>query len=161
MIDLNKNQQVLAYLTEKHQEAGITVLMKLCYLIDIISFKKTKSQILDFQYIRYWYGPFDDKIYTEVKSLVENGFISESSEYTPTGKEYSYYRRVAEKPIELDKVSADELKIIDEVLELLKGHGARALTDICYKTKPMKAFRATQGGVEHLFDRLDLSKVNL
>ena len=46
---------------------------------------------------------------------------------------------------------------MDEVLDSVNGYGAKALTEIAYKTKPMQALGATLNGGEHLNEKLDMS----
>ena len=60
---MDKTRQLLAYLIEKHPETSITGLMKLAYISDLGSIKKTGNQISNFEYTRYKYGPFDKRIY--------------------------------------------------------------------------------------------------
>ena len=152
---LNKTQQVLAYLIKNHPRASITVLMKLSYLVDLVSVARTQKQITHYNYIRYYYGPFDNAINTDLQGLIDQKIIEPRSDYVPSGEEYVVYslNENISLTTELDK---DELSIIDDVLEDVKGYGARALTEIAYKTKPMLKFGATLGGSEHLLEKLDL-----
>ena len=158
-MELTKNQKVLAYVTQKHPRATITVLMKLCYLIDLISYKRHKKPLLEFTYRRYTYGPFDSKIYDEVKVLREHKLVSEGSEFTPSGNEFTYYIFNNDVDFDMSGIDSNDTEVINEVLQTVNGYGAKTLTEICYKTKPMLAFNATLGGTEHLNEKLDLSLV--
>lgn len=53
--------------------------------------------------------------------------------------------------------SSEELELIGGVLQELKGYGAKILTEIAYKTKPMVKIGATLGGKESFGVKLDLS----
>jgi len=152
---LNKTQKLLAYLVKNHQKASITVLMKLSYLIDLVSIKRTGKPITYYNYIRYYYGPFDNTINGDIQKLMEEKVIEAKSDFVPSGEEYVVYNfnEDSDLPLEFDEA---ELKIIDEVLENVKGYGARALTEIAYKTKPMLKIGATLGGNEHLYEVLDM-----
>jgi uncharacterized phage-associated protein len=152
---LNKTQQLLAYLVKNHQKASITVLMKLSYLIDLVSIKRTGKAITHYKYIRYYYGPFDNTINGDIQKLMEEKVIEAKSKFVPSGEEYVVYNFNEECDLSL-VLDAAELKIIDEVLENVNGYGARALTEIAYKTKPMLKIGATLGGNEHLYEVLDM-----
>jgi len=56
-----------------------------------------------------------------------------------------------------NKISDDEKEIIDEVLESLEGYGTKALTELTYRTKPMKKIRATLNNKAGLNKTLDLN----
>lgn len=140
MSELSKNEQIITYIVRYHSRATKTVVMKLCYLIDLISFKNTGKAIFNFEYIRYKYGPFDKKVCFALEKLEELNYITEESYFTPSGEENTYYSFNEKMEVVLD-VKSEEKKLIDEVLESLKGYGARTLTEICYKTKPMKALK--------------------
>lgn len=157
MANKNKDLQILAYLAQKHPKASVTVLMKLCYLIDLVSFKRNKEQITGFEYKRYNFGPFDEDIYIRLKELTEKNIISQKQDYTQTGNEYIIYCFNEESDFSFDEISEPEIGIMNEVLDSVNGYGAKALTDIAYKTRPMQALGATLNGGEHLNEKLDLS----
>lgn len=153
-----KTKDVIIYVSQKHPRASITAFMKICYLIDLISFRKTKQQITQFSYMRYNYGPFDDKMYSYIQNLLEEKILNSESEYTPNGQEYFVYSfndSADNNPTLV--LSADETNIADEVLNAVVGFGAKTLTEIAYKTKPMVALGATLGGKENFSQLLDLS----
>lgn len=154
---LSKTQQLLAYLSSRHTDASITVLMKLAYLVDLVSYKKFKKQISDFTYVRFYYGPYDSAINTYVEELLNQGILSATTEYTNSGNEYVVYRFNVDMVVSFGNLDDIEIELIDEVLEGLKGYGAKTLTDIAYKTAPLIKMGATQGGKEHLGELLDLS----
>lgn len=132
--------------------------MKLAYLIDLISVKKNKKQISNFQYRRYYFGPFDKKIYLYIESLIEKQAIVPKSDYAITGKEFIVYSLNESSKYNNDKINEKELKIIDGLLESFKGYGAKILTEIAYKTKPMIALGAKIGNSKGIGLRLDLAK---
>ncbi len=151
-----KTKQLLAYLSSKHINASLTVLMKLAYLVDLISYKKNKKQISDFRYIRFYYGPYDSAINEYIEELLKEGIICAQPEYTYSGSEYIIYHFNTDKGFSFDALEIPEIELIDGVLEGLKGYGAKTLTDIAYKTAPLVKLKATQGGKEHLGELLDL-----
>ncbi|MBI4845047.1 MAG: SocA family protein [Candidatus Omnitrophica bacterium] len=154
----SKTKELLAYLIEHHTKASVTVLMKLSYLIDLVSTKRGKGQISDFTYKRYFYGPFDEHIYQALASLVEENLVQGQPAYSPDGQEFITYSRVGEEsPLPLQHLDDQDIEIINDVLTQVQGYGAKALTDIAYKTVPMKKLGATQGGYENLNAQLNLN----
>ena len=153
----NKDLQILAYFAQKHPKASITVLMKLCYLADLISVKRDKKQITSFEYRRYNFGPFDNNVYSCVEELTSKGILRAETDYTSTGNEFVVYHFNDEAGFSFNEVSEKEKGIIDELLASVNGYGAKVLTEIAYKTEPLKSLGATIDGGEHLNAKLDLS----
>ncbi|MFH1187231.1 MAG: Panacea domain-containing protein [bacterium] len=151
-----KNKQLLAYIVKNHPKVSVTGIMKLCYLIDLFSIKKRKKQISNFQYVRYYYGPYDKKISEELEELVREKIIIPSGDFTPSGDEYVIYNYNDEKDYSFNLIEKDKEQI-DAVLENLKGYGAKTLTEVAYKTKPMLKLGATLGGKENIGVELDLN----
>jgi uncharacterized phage-associated protein len=139
----SKTLQILSYIIKKHPDVSITSLMKLSYLVDLVAVKKIKNKISDFQYVRYNYGPFDKKIYNYLESLINDDIVKEGANISSTGDEFATYNVMKKSNIAFDKISDDEKEIIDEVLESLDGYGTKALTELTYRTKPMKRIGAT------------------
>ncbi len=153
---LEKTQQLLAYIIQRHNKASVTVLMKLSYLIDLVSLKKGGKQITHYNYVRYNYGPFDNVIYADLQALINAKVVQPHPDYVPSGEEYIVYSYNEDSTLDFSALSDEDRAIADEVLENVKGYGARTLTEIAYKTKPMQKFEATLGGTEHLGETLDL-----
>lgn len=152
-----KTKQFLIYITKQFKSASITTLMKLAYLIDLVAVSKGKKQISNFIYRRYKYGPFDPNIYSYLMKLLKERIFEDCIEYVPAAEEYVVYTVNGDNPkINFDKLSLDEKKIIDEVAGNLVGYGAKAITEIAYKTKPMLSIGATLGGTENINVILDM-----
>lgn len=151
-----KTKQLLAYILKNRPNTSITELMKLSYIIDLVAISKNHNKIFDFEYIRYNYGPFDKKIYDYIKYFVDNNLVLEGAKVASTGDEFVVYRLNKKANIPFDKISEEEQAIIDEVLLSLEGHGAKALTELAYRTKPMKKIRAKIGNKRGLHRPLDL-----
>jgi len=130
--------------------------MKLSYIVDLVSINQKRNQISDFEYKRYKYGPFDNKIYLYLKDLLKKKAISEDATFSQTGDEYIIYLFNEKKEFAFDKLSNNEKDIINEVLEGLRGYGAKALVELAYKTKPMKKIGAKIGNNKGLNQKLDL-----
>ncbi len=153
---LNKTQQLLSYIIQHHAKASVTVLMKISYLIDLVSLKKENQQITHYAYMRYTYGPFDNQIYSDIEALAQANIISPKPDYVPSGEEYITYSINEGAIFDFSELTPQDRAIADEVLESVKGYGARTLTEIAYKTKPMTELGATLGGSEHIGETLNL-----
>lgn len=156
---MTKREQIISYLVKLHKHANKTVLMKLSYIVDLTSIARGKEKLTDFNYIRYYYGPFDSNLYIDLKNLLDKKIILEKTEFTNDGEESPYYSINENKDINLDLINKEEFKIIDEILDSLKGYGAKTLTNICYETKPMKAIGAKLDNKEGICKVLDLNLV--
>jgi uncharacterized phage-associated protein len=155
-LSLTKTEQLLAYLIQRHPAVTITSLMKLSYIIDLISVQKTNKQISNFEYRRYKYGPFDQRIYTSLKDLLKKEIVVEDGVCISSGEEIIIFNFNENKLPDFNLLTQSEKEIIDEVLETLEGFGTKALTELTYKTKPMKKIGAKLGGERGLNKKLDL-----
>ncbi len=154
-----KTKQFITYLAKDYIPATVTSLMKLAYLIDLISVTKKEGQISNFIYRRYNYGPFDKDIYNYILELVDEKILLEGIQYTPQADEYIVYRfNEDDEKSSFNKLSMKEKKTIDGVLESLKGYGAKALSEITYKTKPLMAIGAKPDNNTGLNKVLDLNE---
>jgi hypothetical protein len=154
---MNKTLQLLAYITKNHCRPSVTSLVKLSYLVDLINVQKNGIQISDFSYIRYYYGPYDEKIVTYLQELVDKQVLKTDLDFSSSGEEYIVYFFNEKNEFSFPDLTEEDKKIVDQVLDNLKGYGAKTLTEIAYKTRPMKALQATLGGNEHLGEKLDLT----
>ena len=88
-----KTAQLLVYLVKNKTRCSVTSLMKLVYLVDLISLKKLGHKVSDFEYKRYNFGPFSEKIYNYLEKLnVEQEIIKTDFDYAFDGSEYVIYK---------------------------------------------------------------------
>ena len=154
----DKTGELLTYLAEKHPNPTVTVLMKLCYLIDLVSMKKYGGKVTDFNYIRYKFGPFDKKIYSYLERLATGGLISQEQGFAAeSANDFIVYSSGPTPRSNYQLFAGNDKEAADTVLQEVAGYGAKALTDIAYKTKPMIALGATRGGIEGLYQQLNLN----
>lgn len=149
--------KLFIYIANRYGKASVTAFMKLCYLIDLVATKNGVGKITKFQYLRYNYGPFDQDIYTYLRKLLDDGIFIDNAEVTISGQEYLVYDLVKKQEDDPDFFSESERAAIDEVLDAVKGCTPATLTQIAYKTNPMKALNATLGGNEYMGAVLDLA----
>lgn len=153
----NKTEQVLAYIVQKVPGVCITSLMKLCYFIDLIATDKRGEQITEFKYKGYAFGPFDSLIYTFVGVLVNQNIIIQESRFSYNEEYICYNYNEKQESLSFESLTTEETEITDRVISQLSGYGAKALSDIAYKTKPMIAIGAKQGEKEHINKPIDLT----
>lgn len=155
-----KSKLLLRYILKDAADKGVTSLMKLSYLIDLVAVRELGHQLSSFKYIRFNYGPFDARIYKDLEDLQKNEFISSYTDYATQGygEQVVFYKSNEESIVD-DEFTNEEKIIIQKVLNEFKAYGAKPLTEIAYKTDPMRKFNATLGGNEHLGELLELSYI--
>lgn len=132
-----KLREVLLYVLNKvgaKPNVGETVLYKLLYFIDMDYYEKHGKSITGLTYIHNTYGPspvkdfravVDDMIAHDELDIVETKFFN--------NKQKKYLPQVA---VDLDKLSASEIKHIDKELVRLSDKTASELTDLAHKDTP-------------------------
>lgn len=154
-----KTRNFILYLVKRMAIPTKTGIIKMCYLCDLAAVNNGMKKITDFNYIRYYYGPYDRKIEDYLLDLIKNGDIIATSEYASGGGEYEKFS-LSDKSAKLDDIDGNltekEHQIVEPILDELGSLNAKTLTQIAYKTKPMTSIGATLGGNEHLTDKLDL-----
>ena len=159
LMNNQKTTALLEYFAHRHNKPSVTVLMKLCYLTDLIAIKRLGQPITNYEYERYTFGPFNKKIYADLEELVGENKLEIEIDYPSYGtdSEVVLYRHKGELDEITKLLDGEEVKLASEVLETLSGYGAKQLTQVAYQTKPMVALGATLGGSENLGTKLNLS----
>lgn len=98
-------------------------LIKIPYFIDLEFFARFHSRLTNFKYFRYYYGPFDDKLYSYEKIL--------------------YWMEEWIASIKFSILDKEELATIDTVLREKPVNDGEALKNLSYETYPMKKLGAT------------------
>ena len=151
-----KTVALLKFLAGKHGEVTITSLMKLAYLADYVLVQHGHGKISDFEYYRYFYGPFDGAIYSYLEDLTQKGEFNSHTEYSAFG-EYQVYSINEAAEIAATGLEQEEIELVSALLDQVKGYGPRMLTEAAYKTPPMLKIGAEIGNTEGLGVALDLS----
>ncbi|MDD4530859.1 MAG: hypothetical protein PHO80_04915, partial [Candidatus Gracilibacteria bacterium] len=109
-------------------------LIKIPYFIDLDFFQITRQLISNFSYVRYYFGPFDKKMYSYEKLFYgnEKGF----------------------KNIKFTYLSQDEQNQIDLTLSRIPFNDGEELKKLSYETYPLKNLKATIGGNEGMNKKL-------
>lgn len=150
-------KELIKYLVSNMSVSTITSLTKMLYLIDLASVSSGKQKTTDFNYVRYYYGPYDRNIRKTLDELIEYGELIVSIQASPSGEPYMIYKL----PEGVTGYEYDYLnpEIVSDLTQSLGHFSAKTLTDLAYKTKPMTKLGATLGGTQHLNEVLDLSSV--
>lgn len=110
----------------KLDPVGRWQLIKIPYFIDLEIFRTMKRKLTNYNYFRYYYGPFDYKLYSYEKVLFELEDIDSAS--------FSF-----------SILSNEEKEIIDKVINEMPVNDGEALKNLSYETYPMKRLGATVG----------------
>ena len=135
-----KLREVLLYVLEKvgaKPNVGETVLYKLLYFIDFDYYEKTGQSITGLTYVRNHFGPTPTRDFV---SVVEGMKASDELEVVET----KYFKNMQKKYLprvrtELQKLSAKELKHIDETLLRLSDKSATELSELSHYDTPWLA----------------------
>ncbi len=141
----------IKYFIKNTKKLGRTKLFKLLYFWDYDHFKKFGTSITGFEYFTYPFGPVPEKLYDQVKhdKLPENfkeHFIVTEDNKEDEADEYKRFKfHLKNKKIDLEWLSPNEIKILEEVTLKFKYAIAKEMTEISHlpntpwaKTKEIK-----------------------
>jgi len=133
--NLVKFKEVLLYILSKagsKPNIGESVLYKLLYFIDFNYYEKYEDQLIGATYIKNHYGPTP----TEFIKIVED---MEGKDLRKIQDNYFQYPRTKYLPLrepDLKKISAQEQKVIDDVLNALTDMNAAQISDYSHNDVP-------------------------
>lgn len=140
-----KLREVLLYVLGKvgaKPNVGETVLYKLLYFIDFDYYEKTGQSVTGLNYMRNHFGPtpsIDFKQVVEGMELNNDLETVETKYFNNTQKKY-----LPNKKADLQALSANEIKHIDETLARLSDKSAKELSELSHYDTPWLA--AKEGG---------------
>jgi len=132
-----KLREVLLYVLDKvgaKPNVGETVIYKLLYFIDFDYYEKFGRSITGLSYVRNTYGPTPARTFAGVVEAMKRADeleVIDTKYFNHTQKKYL----PAVKPV-LDRLSAQELRHIDEELARLGDKSAGELSDLSHKDTP-------------------------
>ncbi|MBU2472055.1 MAG: DUF4065 domain-containing protein, partial [Bacteroidetes bacterium] len=127
--NLEKFREVLLYILDKvgsKPNIGETVIYKLLYFIDFDYYEKYEEQLVGAQYLKNYYGPTPVEFQKIVERMIEN------KEIEKVKSNYFQYPQTKYLPLrkpDLTKLSAQELELIDSVLNRLADKNAQEISD--------------------------------
>lgn len=139
--NVKKFKEVLLYILGKvgaKPNIGETALYKLLYFIDFDFYEKFEEQLTGAQYIKNHYGPTPIEFEKIVEEMEQKGEIERvKSRYF----QYDQKKYLPRRESDLSKLSAQEIKHIDEVLARLSDKNANELTEYSHSDVPWRVHK--------------------
>jgi len=134
--NIRKFKEVLLYILSKvgaKPNIGETVLYKLFYFIDFNYYEKYEEQLIGATYIKNHYGPTPIEFQEIVQQMIQEGELEKvtSTYFQREQKKYLPHRQP-----NLGLFNAQEVKIIDEVLNKLSDMTARTISEYSHQDVP-------------------------
>ena len=152
-----QTKSLIKYLVFSMNLPTITSITKMLYLIDLASVASTGKQTTDFEFIRYYYGPYDKDIRIIIDNMTAKKELDADVRYLSNGEPFLVYKMPG-GTASFTYEGANE-QIVRDLVDSLGNLSPKSLTELAYKTKPMTRLGATLGGNEHLNEQLVLTEV--
>ena len=133
--NLEKFKEVLLYMLNKvgsKPNIGETVIYKLLYFADFDFYEKYEEQLIGATYIKNHYGPTPVEFANIVDQIMDKEIIKVESKY------YDYPQRkyLPLRKADLSKLRANEIEVIDKVLDKLSDMNATQISDYSHDDVP-------------------------
>ena len=134
--NLEKFKEVLLYILNKvgsKPNIGETVIYKLLYFIDFDFYEKYEDQLIGANYIKNNYGPTPIEFIKVVDKMIRD------QEITKVESRYFEYPQTKYLPLrspDLSILKANEVELIDDVLNRLSDMNANQISDYSHKDVP-------------------------
>lgn len=141
--NVEKFTETLLYILNKvgsKPNIGETVIYKLLYFIDFNYYEKYEEQLIGAKYIKNHYGPTPVEFKKIVDSLNGRALIKVKDQYF----KYPQTKYLPLRPANLSKFKANEIKMIDEVLERLSDMNANEISEYSHKDVPWEVTKDNQ-----------------
>lgn len=134
--NLRKFKEVLLYILGKvgaKPNVGETVLYKLLYFIDFNHYEKYEEQLIGATYIKNHHGPTPIEFQAIIKEMVKSKEIEAvtSPYFQLMQKKYLPHREP-----DLSIFNANEIKVIDDVIQRLSGMNATSISEYSHQDVP-------------------------
>lgn len=134
--NLKKFKEVLLYILGKvgaKPNVGETVLYKLLYFIDFNYYEKYEEQLIGATYIKNHHGPTPIEFQAIINEMIENKEIEviKSKYFQHLQKKYLPHLEP-----DLSVFNANEIKVIDDVLQKLSGMNASTISEYSHHDIP-------------------------
>lgn len=137
--NLEKFEQVLLYILQKigaKPNVGMTVLYKLLYFIDFDYYEKYETQLMGLTYFKNTHGPTPREFKKVVDEMSEHAKLEQVKSTYFTLDQKKFLPRVQPN---LALLSAQELELIDDVLDRYADKSAKQLSDMTHRDMPWQA----------------------
>lgn len=151
---LDKFKQVFLYILEKtagRPNVGMTVLYKLLYFIDFDYYEKYEEQLMGLTYFKNHHGPAPREFVRVVTEMKKSGELEEvrSAYFT-----YEQRKFLPHQHADLSVLNAQEIKMIDSVLERYADKSASELSALSHEDTPWASAKLGEDlEYEHVFYR--------
>ncbi len=139
--NVEKFKEVLLYVLDKvgaKPNIGETAIYKLLYFIDFDFYEKFEEQLIGARYIKNHYGPTPIEFKKIIEEMEKRGEIERvKSKYF----QYDQKKYLPRREPDLSKLSAREIKHIDEVLARLANKNAQELTKYSHGDVPWRVHK--------------------
>lgn len=136
--NVRKFKEILLYILTKvgaRPNIGETVIYKLLYFIDFDYYELHEEQLIGATYMKNNHGPTPVEFKKIVERMIQEGEIEKvRSEYFS----YPQTKYLPRRSPKLEILSADELQLIDHVLERLVGMNANQISNYSHDDVPWK-----------------------
>lgn len=137
--NIEKISQIIAYIIslmggKAHSK---TQIVKLLYLIDVVSFRRNGKPVTGINFKSYYYGPYSSDIEDALDSLSNQGYITGEKKITGEGRPYFVY--TLNNLPNFNQIKQNEKNIIEECVKPLLKLSLSQLLDMAYKTKEFEA----------------------
>lgn len=135
-LKVDKFREVLLYILNQvgsRPNVGETVIYKLLYFIDFDFYEKYEEHLIGATYIKNKFGPTPVESIKIVNKMIEAGEII-TVKAQRAGFDQKKY--IPNREPDLSKINANEIKLIDEVLERLSHMGARQISEYSHGDIP-------------------------
>lgn len=159
---VDKFKEVLLYILSRvgaKPNVGETVLYKLLYFIDFDYYEKYEEQLIGAKYIKNHHGPTPVMFKKVVDQMVANGEVEAvKSKYF----QYDQKKYLPLRAPDLRGLNAQELALIDEVLERLANKSAKELSEYSHQDVPWMVKKPGQAiSYESVFYRSEAYSVRV
>ena len=133
--NLEKFKEVLLYILNKvgsKPNIGETVLYKLLYFADFDFYEKYEEQLIGATYIKNHYGPTPVEFEKIVAEIIDKEIIKVKSGYF----NYPQRKYLPLRKADLSKLKANEIEVIDKVLDKLSDMNATQISEYSHNDVP-------------------------
>jgi len=133
--NLNKFKEVLLYILNKvgsKPNVGESVIYKLLYFIDFDYYERYEEQLIGATYIKNNYGPTPKEFVKIVKEMEGKDLLKVKTKYY----KHPQTKYLPLRESDLSKLKANELRMIDSVLESLSDKNATDISEYSHNDVP-------------------------
>jgi uncharacterized phage-associated protein len=147
----------IKYFLSHTNNVGITKLFKLLYFWDYSHFKKYGTSVTGLNYFTYPFGPVPKELYKQIESgkiaeFIINNFNVRKEVDPEDPEKYPQYKfYIKDKKVDLDWLSPNEKKVLEDVAYIYKNSPAREMSDITHlKGTPYDKTKNEKGMFEEI-----------